>query len=83
MVCDKCNDVDRPHDIYSRTRNDRPVVQDDRIKINVTGETVQLTIDEVTSADAGTYELVAENALGSIDCNAKLTVHCMLRMKAP
>ncbi len=47
------------------------------MKLEVTGDTVKLIIAEVSPTDAGTYELVAENALGSIDCTAKLTVHCM------
>lgn len=59
-----------------RSKNDRPIVADDRVKIDVSGETVKLTIAEVLPTDAGVYELVAENGLGSIDCTAKLTVHC-------
>ena len=47
------------------------------MKLEVTGETVKLIINEAAPTDAGTYELVAENALGSIECTAKLTVHCM------
>ena len=62
---------------HSRSKNDRPITKDDRVKFDVTGDTVKLTITEVVQTDAGTYELVAENPLGSIDCTAKLTVHCM------
>lgn len=47
------------------------------MKLDVTGDTVKLIITEAVSTDSGTYELVAENALGSIDCTAKLIVHCM------
>lgn len=46
------------------------------MKSEVTGDTVKLTIKDVALTDAGTYELVAENPLGSIDCTARLTVHC-------
>jgi hypothetical protein len=60
-----------------RSKSDRPIVQDDHVKLDVTGDTVKLIITEAAPTDAGTYELVAENALGSIDCTAKLTVHCM------
>jgi hypothetical protein len=51
-------------------------VPDDRIKVEVTGDTAKLIITEVTSTDAGTYDLAAENALGEIECSGKLTVHC-------
>jgi hypothetical protein len=47
------------------------------VKLDVTGDTVKLIITEAAQTDAGTYELVAENALGSIDCTARMTVHCM------
>jgi hypothetical protein len=60
-----------------RSKNDRPIVQDDHVKLDVTGDTVKLIITEAAPTDAGTYELVAENALGSIDCTARMTVHCM------
>ncbi len=63
-----------------RSKNDRSIVPDDRVKLDVTGDTVTLTISEAAPSDAGTYELVAENAVGSIDCTAKLTVHCMLNI---
>ncbi|CAF0814387.1 unnamed protein product [Rotaria sordida] len=60
---------------FKWSKNDRPIVQDDRIKFDVTGDTVKLIISEALPTDAGTYELIAENALGSIDCTAKMTVH--------
>jgi hypothetical protein len=63
-----------------RSKNDRSIVPDDRVKLDVTGDNVTLTISEAAPSDAGTYELVAENAVGSIDCTAKLTVHCMLNI---
>ena len=50
------------------------------MKLYVTGNTVKLTISEAMLTDAGSYELIAENALGSIDCAAKLTVHCTLNI---
>lgn len=65
---------------FRRSRNDHRIVADDRVKIDVSGETVKLTINEVVSTDAGVYELVAENGLGSVDCTAKLTVHCTLNV---
>jgi hypothetical protein len=47
------------------------------VKLEVTGETVKLIVNEVAPTDAGTYELVAENPLGSIECTNKLSVNCM------
>ena len=61
----------------SRSKNDRAITQDDRTKLNVSGNTVSMTISEVTLADAGIYELIAENGLGSVECSAKLTVNGM------
>ncbi|CAF1556967.1 unnamed protein product, partial [Adineta ricciae] len=40
-----------------------------------TGDTVKLVIAEAAPTDAGTYELIAENPLGSIECSARLTVN--------
>ncbi len=60
-----------------RSKNDHRIVKDDHVKMEVVGDTVKLIIAEVAPSDAGTYELVAENALGAIDCTARLTVHCM------
>ena len=60
-----------------RSRNDHPIEENDRIKLDVSGETVKLIISEAAATDAGTYELVAENGLGSIESTARLTVHCM------
>lgn len=79
MVSSPANETISSSSCYShrRSKNDRPITQDDRVKSDVTGDTVKLTITDVAQTDAGTYELVAENALGSIDCTAKLTVHCM------
>lgn len=59
------------------SRNDHPITADDHVKLEVSGETVKLIIAEVAPSDAGTYELVAENGLGSIECTARMTVHCM------
>ncbi|UJR23285.1 hypothetical protein I4U23_026301 [Adineta vaga] len=56
-------------------RNDRPVVHDEHVTLNVTGDTVKLIIAEAAPTDAGTYELIAENPLGSIECSARLTVN--------
>lgn len=61
-------------------KNDNRVTPDDHLKLDVTGDTVKLVISEVQPSDAGNYELIAENALGSIDCAAKLVVHCMLNI---
>ncbi|CAF4907855.1 unnamed protein product, partial [Rotaria magnacalcarata] len=55
-------------------KNDNRVVQDDHLKFDITGDTVKLVITETVPSDAGSYELIAENALGSIDCAAKLIV---------
>ncbi|CAF3389468.1 unnamed protein product [Rotaria socialis] len=55
-------------------KNDNRVVQDDHLKLDITGDTVKLVITEAVPSDAGSYELIAENALGSIDCAAKLIV---------
>ncbi|CAF4929782.1 unnamed protein product, partial [Rotaria sp. Silwood1] len=60
---------------FKWSKNDHPIVQDNRIKFDVTGDTVKLIISETLPTDAGTYELIAENALGSIDCTAKMIVH--------
>ena len=80
MVNNFASKVDRNNLKYFfcfRSKNDHPIVEDDHIKLDVTGDTVKLIITEVAPSDAGTYELVAENPLGSIDCSARLTVHCM------
>ncbi|CAF3878648.1 unnamed protein product, partial [Adineta steineri] len=60
---------------YRWSRNDHPIVEDDHVKLEVNGETVKLIIAEVAPTDAGVYELIAENALGSIECTARVTVH--------
>lgn len=60
-----------------RSKNDHLITADDHVKLEVTGETVKLIISEVAPSDAGTYELVAENGLGSVDSTARMTVHCM------
>lgn len=61
-----------------RFKNDKRLPTDKRIttKLNVTEELASLEIAESTLSDAGSYKIVATNALGQVESSCIVTVNC-------
>lgn len=65
---------------FVRYKDDKPLPKSNKLttKTNVNEELVSLEISEATSADAGTYKVIATNALGKVESTCMVTVNSKL-----
>lgn len=58
----------------SRTKDDAPLVPEKRRRLRITGNLVQLTLDNVQKEDAGIYRVTARSPTGSSSRDLELRV---------
>ena len=68
----RCNAVGAPNPVITWIRNGLQVTPSNRFKINSTLGTIE--IKDIGNVDAGTWECVARNSIGSSSETFKLTV---------